>query len=395
MIRFDVYRVSMPMQRPFSHSLSMRSTATSIFVVIDDGEIRGIGECAPRPYVTGEDIDTVLLSLVDLDIEPLWNQIDLANFSSAVQSIETIDLAHNLIDGQFMPAAACAVELALLDLIGQRFEVSLHSVGQALTGQPLPALAPTKALPISTVVDFSASIDDTLMEPNHLYHIKLKVGADTRKDVERLRRIRDLVGVEVQLSVDANCAWTYDDALRAVEAFQPYNVAWYEEPLAPRSYRQMAALRRVTGTRLMLDESLCSLVDAKHAIAEQAADLFNLRVSKVGGLINAFNLYALSREHGIGCQVGVQVGEMGPLWAAGRKLAMGMERVSAYEAGQADRFFKQQMIAPAPVVDRKTYLGRPLLGNGLGVVLNNVFYEHAELVASNSPERPRFPAAVH
>ena len=76
-----------------------------------------------------------------------------------------------------------------------------------------------------------------------------------------------------------------------------------------------------TGMPIMLDESLCGMVDAEEAIAGGLCDLFNIRLSKCGGFIPSLRLVQVARRHGLGCQLGCQVGETAILSAAGRHFA--------------------------------------------------------------------------
>jgi L-alanine-DL-glutamate epimerase-like enolase superfamily enzyme len=196
--------------------------------------------------------------------------------------------------------------------------------------------------------------------------VKLKVGRDLAQDVARVRAVREIVG-GVPISVDANMAWSLAAARAAVDALRPYDIAWFEEPVAQRDWRALRALRRDTGARVMLDESLCTRDDAEQALAEEACDLFNLRVSKCGGLIACLRLAELAHRAGVGFQLGAQVGEMGPLWAAGRRFAASVRGACAYEAGQADRWFATQVVSPPHEVDRIRHLAADLPGAGLGV----------------------------
>src|SRR5439155_2316821 len=83
----------------------------------------------------------------------------------------------------------------------------------------------------------------------------------------------------------------------------------------------LATVRHDAGVPIMLDESLCGMVDAERAAAAKTCDLFNLRLSKCGGFIPTLRLAQFARQHGLGCQLGCQVGETALLSAAGRHFA--------------------------------------------------------------------------
>ncbi len=109
---------------------------------------------------------------------------------------------------------------------------------------------------------------------------------------------------------------------RAYPRSKPYKIKRHRA--ADPAHRQVeapGALRRDVKTPIMLDESLCSRVDAERAIEAQSCDLFNLRLSKCGGFIPTLRLAQLARQHNLGYQLGCQIGETALLSAAGRHFA--------------------------------------------------------------------------
>jgi L-alanine-DL-glutamate epimerase-like enolase superfamily enzyme len=129
----------------------------------------------------------------------------------------------------------------------------------------------------------------------------------------------------------------------------------------------LGRLRAETGIRILLDESAAPPFPEPGPEYAQACDAVNLRISRCGGFLAALRECEWIRARGLGFQLGIHVGEMGPSWAAGRHFIAGVEGAIAYEAGQADRWFPTRIFSPAPGVDRTTYLGWPLPGPGLGL----------------------------
>src|SRR5262249_38508492 len=140
-------------------------------------------------------------------------------------------------------------------------------------------------------------------------------------DRARLRGIRRLAGKKMDIRVDANEAWTPDEAVAKIRELQHYWISSVEQPVAHERLSDLADVRKQVQTPVMLDESLCSMADARRAVELQACDLFNLRLSKCGGFIPALRLAEFAKQHGIGCQLGCQVGETAILSAAGRHFA--------------------------------------------------------------------------
>src|SRR5207302_5728977 len=102
-----------------------------------------------------------------------------------------------------------------------------------------------------------------------------------------LRRIRRILGRRTDIRLDANEAWPAAEAAQRIEPLLAFNVSCIEQPVAHAEVAALAELRRRLPVKIMLDESLTSLVDAQAAIAGQTCDLFNIRLSKCGGFLNS------------------------------------------------------------------------------------------------------------
>jgi L-alanine-DL-glutamate epimerase-like enolase superfamily enzyme len=371
MARIDeasVFHLRLPMLRRVTHARAARSVADNVVVrVVLDG-CEGAGECVPRDYVTGETPEGVLEALSTLDLPALEGALELDTFAGAVRAVEALRLSERMKRGQGLNlAAACALELALLDAIGRRFEVPLSAVPAAL-GLPAALLeGPHAVQRFSAGLDFEETLEEFRARCPVVHHVKLKLGRSAEQDVARVAAVRAAVGDQVPLSVDANMAWSLEQAVEMCERLRPFAVCWYEEPLAQGALDAYAALRKRTGARVMLDESVCRHSDGVEAIERGACDLFNIRISKVGGLIAAARLAELAHAHALGFGLGAQIGELGLLWAAGRQFMAGVK--GAVSCAGARRNFEVSITAPPPWVDPKTMQMGPLGGVGLGVAL--------------------------
>ncbi|MEN3308480.1 MAG: L-Ala-D/L-Glu epimerase [Micromonosporaceae bacterium] len=371
--------VRVPMSVPFVHAGAARRHCDSVLVRVDvDGTV-GWGEAAPRRYVTGETAEGVLSDLAALDIARLSSRIDSSSFDSALASMAALDLPALLGRGRPHPAAASAVECALLDAVcrgsGRSFGDALDRLGLAY--RPLPADRPIR---VSTVLDLSRGVEQFLAAtaPGLLATprlVKLKASADPDRTVQEVRRLAEALPGPVRLAVDANGAWPPAVALETAARLADLPVAWLEEPTTPRSWDLLRAIRRRSAIGIMLDESFTGAADVP-AAASGAATHLNLRVSKCGGLLGAARLAALARSHGLRYQVGVHVGEVGPLWAAARWLAAALGDAEAVEGGQQDRWFPVALTVPAYTADRVHGTVAQLRGPGSGVVPSDELLRH-------------------
>ena len=117
---------------------------------------------------------------------------------------------------------------------------------------------------------------------------------------------------------------------------------------------------------MVVDESLCTHDDARRLIDANACDIFNIRVSKNGGLINAGRLHRLAREAGLRSQLGAQVGETGFLSAAGRHFATRFDDILWLEGSFAGFLLEKDIVEP-DIVLGPDGRARALEGPGLGV----------------------------
>jgi L-alanine-DL-glutamate epimerase-like enolase superfamily enzyme len=116
--------------------------------------------------------------------------------------------------------------------------------------------------------------------------LKVKVSGDPAVDLSMLRRLRETVGPDVRLRIDANRGYTVDDARRVAEGLPTLGIDEWEEPVAA-SYGEVARLRAETGLRVILDECIRSHDDLENALACGAVDVLNLKLSRLGGITAA------------------------------------------------------------------------------------------------------------
>ncbi|MCA9020754.1 MAG: hypothetical protein KDA74_11460, partial [Planctomycetaceae bacterium] len=198
---------------------------------------------------------------------------------------------------------------------------------------------------------------------------KVKVGLPGIDDFSLLRKIRRLAGQKMGLRIDANEAWTRPFMEEHASEFTTLSIQSIEQPV---SHKELNTLRHIRGqltAQIMLDESLCSIQDAELAIKEGYCDAFNLRISKLGGLIPTIKLAQMARQAGIGYQLGCQVGETGILSAAGRHFATSIQGIEFLE-GSFDRYLLQQNLIQEDISFQWGGRAPALKGPGLGITVD-------------------------
>jgi muconate cycloisomerase len=337
--------------------------------MLDDGTT-GWGEGVPRDYVTGETIDSALQLLLNSD---LGGQLEpCQDFAAAVAMAERIRLAPVKGDDRECQgnAARCAVELALLDAAGRHFGEPLSAVTKVVASEcydPRPQVRYSGAL--TGARGLKAPVYALMLRLYGFRAVKVKVGLAGIDDVRRLRGIRRGLGRKIDLRVDANGAWSADNVVEHIRALQPCGLSSVEQPVPHAEVDSLREVRRQVQVPLMLDESLCSLIDAERAVAGQTCDLFNLRLSKCGGFIPSLRLAQLARRNGLGCQLGCQVGETAVLSAAGRHFAQSLAGLR-YCEGSYDRHLVQEALATQDLTFGRGGKAAALAGPGLGIALD-------------------------
>jgi muconate cycloisomerase len=171
----------------------------------------------------------------------------------------------------------------------------------------------------------------------------------------------------MNLRIDANEAWSERDVIDRITELLPFKITSVEQPVPHAQVRHLRMARGMVP--IMLDESLCSRIDAERAVADRTCDLFNLRLSKCGGFIATLRLAQYARQHRIGCQLGCQVGETAILSAAGRHFASSVAELR-YLEGSYDRHLVGESLGTTDLTFGRGGRAPALPGPGLGVSID-------------------------
>jgi muconate cycloisomerase len=185
-------------------------------------------------------------------------------------------------------------------------------------------------------------------------------------DERRLGRLRKILGKRMDIRIDANEAWPAAELLERVRPLVRFHPTALEQPVPHAQVGALAELRAQLGVPVMLDESLCGYPDAVAALESQTADLFNVRLSKCGGILPSLRIMALARRSGLGVQLGCHPGETALLSAAGRHVASRVGGIR-YLEGSYDRHILSTNLTNQDITFGYGGRARPLSGGGLGI----------------------------
>ena len=290
-MKITTHLVSAPLHTPFVTALRTATHADSLLVEVSDGELSGWGEAPQVWKVTGESLAGAK-ACVEGPITTALNGLGPDDLNEALRRVQ------NAAAGNF--GAKGAVDIALHDLTARRRGQTLHG----FLGSTVDTVRTDVTLSVGDA-DALASAGKARVADGFDV-LKVKVGTNAADDVERVRRVREAIGPEPILRLDANQGWSRRDAVNAIRAMQDAGcgIELVEQPVVAADLEGMAWVTDRVSTPILADESVYGVRDLVNVIRLGAADLVNVKLAKCGGLAPARTLLELAREHGLGSIVG-------------------------------------------------------------------------------------------
>jgi len=237
---------------------------------------------------------TAIRALIEVDLKPQLLGKDADRIEQIWESMWRH--THYVGRGGLVSFAMSAVDIALWDLKGKKEKEPLwkllggHSGGaNAYAGGIDLQLGPEELL------------EQTRCNMDKGFRaIKIKVGRDKlSEDLERVRAVRDFIGPDMPLMVDANMRWTAETAIKAARKFRDYDVFWLEEPTIPDDYKGMARIAREGGLPVAAGENLHTVYEFRHTIEEGMIAFPEPDVSNIGGITNWMRVAKLAYAHNL------------------------------------------------------------------------------------------------
>jgi len=307
----EVYPVTLRYREPFRIAPSTTIESHNIIVkIITDFKVVGIGESSPSERVTHETPQTVIETLDK--IAP--NMVSMCPLRIE-QISETMD---ELVSEN--PSAKAAIDIALHDILGKAAHKPLFKLIGGFREEILTDLTLSIKEPKEMAEDAVKAVKRGFRA------LKVKVGLNPTEDFERIRKIREAVGSEIAMRIDANQGWTVKEAVAILNKLEPFDIEFVEQPVKADDIHGLAEIRKASQIPVMADESVHTPEDALHLINEKAVNMINIKLMKTGGILKARKIVAIAEAANVPCMIGC-MGESTVGITAGVHLATALKNI--------------------------------------------------------------------
>lgn len=288
--QIELYKLFIPLKEPFVISLGPIYNAENVLVLIRTKEgITGFGECSPFLSINGESADTCM--------------VVGQYFAKALIGKNALDIPEHI--------AAMDRIIYGNSSIKSAFDIALYDIAAQHAGQPLYQYLGGDINKV-IVTDYTVSIgeptkmaaDAVKIKAEGYPAIKIKLGKHGPTDVLRIKAIREAVGNDIPLRIDANQGWGIEEAIATLQSLAPYGIQHCEEPIARWAFMELPRIRKQSPIPIMSDESCGDEHDAERLIQLKACDYMNIKLGKSGGIFKALKMVKLAEAANIHLQVG-------------------------------------------------------------------------------------------
>lgn len=284
--------ISVPLRVPFKTALRSVSSVEDVIVEIhtDTGAV-GYGEAPPTGVITGDTTGAIIGAIQDHIAKTIIGR-DVDDFEDVIQSVQKCILKNT--------SAKAAVDMALWDLYGQLYKIPVYK----MLGGARKHIITDITISVNSPEEMAR---DAVEAINRGYDcLKVKVGADPTLDVARLSAVREAVGNDVCIRIDANQAWQPKEAVRILNQMQEKGLAieFVEQPVKAHDLEGLKYVTDRSYVPVLADESVFGPEDALKIMQMRAADLVNIKLMKCGGLYNALKIVSAAEVYGVECMIG-------------------------------------------------------------------------------------------
>ncbi|MEI6264428.1 MAG: dipeptide epimerase [Sphingobacteriia bacterium] len=340
----EIYKYSIPMV-PFTIATGTMHYAQNLFIRIHtDKGITGVGECSAFPMIVGETQNTCFE--MAKDFAQLWKGKDPLDINQRLTELDLFT-AKNY-------TAKSAFDLALYDIAAKNANLPLYE----FLGGKNKIVESDLTIGINSPAQMAEQAIEFVAKGVHI--LKVKLGKDPGTDIERIQQIRNAIGYNTKIRIDANQGWSYDDAVIALTALGKFDIEFCEQPMRTWNDELLPALCGISPIPIMADESVYTHHDAERMIRNHSCKYINIKFAKSGGIHEAIKINRVAEKNNMPCMMGGMLESRVALTA----------KVHFASANDNIHFYD---------------LDTCLLGHKIDPVINGVQYDGMKLILSKQP----------
>ena len=288
--QIELYKLNMPLKEPFIISLGPILNAENVLLVIHtENGPTGYGECSPFMSINGESVDTCFI--VGHYFAKLFKEKNALAIEERITDMDKLIYGNSSIKSAFY--------MALYDIAAQHAGMPLYKY---LGGTNTKTIITDYTVSIGEPAKMAA--DAIKIKEEGYPAIKIKLGKNGETDVLRIKAIREAVGNEILLRIDANQGWTVEEAITTLKTLAPFEIQHCEEPIPRWAFMKLPEVRKESPIPIMSDESCADDHDAERLIQLGACDFINIKLGKSGGIFKALKMVKLAEAAEMQLQVG-------------------------------------------------------------------------------------------
>ena len=291
-LRWTGFRI--PLREPMTTARSRMAFREGLIVQVmaGDGTV-GLGEISPLPEAGGNGVGEALVALKCLGRGVVGR--DPQEVAEVLHG-GTGDVRVSPSQGRAaMAAARAGLDIAVSDLLarGAGMSVAALIAPRCSDGVEVNALVSAPGLRDACEAAATAAAEG-------FRSVKLKVGSmgESEEELERVRAVRQTLGPDVRLRLDANGAWSADEAIRMLDALEPCELEFVEQPVPPGTIDALRRVREAVRVPIAADEDIVDTQAARRVLEARAAQILVVKPMIVGGLLPAREIVTLAEDHG-------------------------------------------------------------------------------------------------
>jgi muconate cycloisomerase len=292
--RVEVFGVVVPLIGEYKNAYLSKTVQKSAVVRITaTGGVVGLGNIDPTPGYSKEAV-TDHLEMLRSKFAPMLAGMDPTNIHAILAKIEPA--VRGYLDSK------AAIEMACVDLAARSAGVSVHTYLGGAVRERLLFNAWIGILPPE-----EAASETLGWKQKGFRSAKIKVGGGIEADRDRVKAVREAVGPDFELRIDANAGYDADTSIKLAKMVSPFRLQHFEQPVPDHDLAGMARVRKeanAVGVPIMADESVLDHASLIRIIKMEAADIVKVKVMKQGGFLNTRRMIATAEAAGIRCVVG-------------------------------------------------------------------------------------------